>query len=400
MRWIPKWRRSPSARSSAVGLDVGDGACCLVVLSGDATHPDSVCCAQRLNLPEGWVAQGEILQPEALGQWLRNFLDEGDYQAEALYVGLAPALIAQHAVTLQAGLSDQDVLFQLQTDVQTLEPDNAPAMSVDYRLANTESPQGGLLTYEVQAVSARVVDALQRVAKAAGIVLKSVEPRMEAVQRMASYRGLGHLSPTGAALALQYDEAFGLALRAWLDEGLNFLPHRAQRQYLLRRAWLLGVAVCAMGGAFLAAGFALVIASASQSKYQYMGDVVGSARAWDKAQQDYAQAQAQQQRDQAKVQWLQTRRALQAQSLQWGQVLAQSAHGVWVASIQQQGTHWTVQGEALSSQHAHQLVGQLKALKIWAQSPALPQLQISPSHTGQGLPVWQFRIEAHLKVGV
>jgi len=73
---------------------------------------------------------------------------------------------------------------------------------------------------------------------------------------------------------------------------------------------------------------------------------------------------------------------------------------VWVASVKQQGTRWTVQGEALSATHAQQLVAQLTALDIWAQAPALPQLQITSAVSTTGLPVWQFRIEADLKVGV
>jgi hypothetical protein len=81
-------------------------------------------------------------------------------------------------------------------------------------------------------------------------------------------------------------------------------------------------------------------------------------------------------------------------------VLSHAAQGVWVVSVKQQGTRWTVQGEALSSKHAQQLVQQLKALDIWAQAPELPQLQVMPAVSTTGLPVWQFRIEADLKVGV
>jgi hypothetical protein len=96
---------------------------------------------------------------------------------------------------------------------------------------------------------------------------------------------------------------------------------------------------------------------------------------------------------------LKTRQGLQAQSLQWSRVLSQATQGVWVASVKQQGTRWTVQGEALSSGHAQQLVAQLKALDIWAQAPELPHLRVTPATSRTGLPVWQFRIEADLKVG-
>jgi hypothetical protein len=246
------------------------------------------------------------------------------------------------------------------------------------------------------------VEALQRVAKAAGLALLAIEPRFDAARRTQMSPALATLPKASVALALQCDEAFGLALRAWGDahDSVNLLPHREVAQHMLRRAWLVGVAVCAMGGAFLAAGFALVIASAAETKHKHMGDVVASARAYEDARLAHSQAQTAQARVAEQTRWLQARQALQSQSLQWSRVLSQSAQGVWVGSVKQQGTRWTVQGEALSSQHAQQLVQQLKALDIWAQAPELPQLQVMPAVSTTGLPVWQFRIEADLKVGV
>ena len=123
-------------------------------------------------------------------------------------------------------------------------------------------------------------------------------------------------------------------------------------------------------------------------------------RAFDDAQKAHAQAKTLQQNSVELANWLKARQALQSQSLQWSRVLSHAAQGVWVASVKQQGTRWTVQGEALSSNHAQQLVQQLQALDIWAQAPELPQLQVMPAMSTTGLPVWQFRIEADLKVGV
>ena len=150
----------------------------------------------------------------------------------------------------------------------------------------------------------------------------------------------------------------------------------------------------------LAAGFAAAIASAAEAKHQHMGDVVASALAYDTAHKANAKAKDLQVLQTEQARWLKTRKDLQTQSLQWSRVLSQSARGVWVASVKQQGTHWTVQGEALSSGHAQKLVQKLKALDIWAQAPELPQLQVMPAVSTTGLPVWQFRFEADLKVGV
>ncbi len=399
MRWTSWLLRSRPRRLCVVGLDVGPDACSLVVLSGSPSQPDTVCCAERLALPEGLVAHGEVMQSVELGLWLRTYLEAGDYQPKRAYLGLDSACVSNHLVSLAAGLSPDDVVFQLQAEVQSLLPDYATEVCMDYSL-DTEPAPAGEQRYLVQAAPRLRVDALQRVAQLAGLNAAAVEPRQDAVHRTALGDTLAALPQASTALALQCDEAFGLALRAWHDEGANFLPHRENTQHVLRRAWLLGVAVCAMGGAFLAAGFAMVMASAAESKQRHASDVVASARAFDEAQKAHPHTKVLHERRAEQTRWLKARQDLQSQSLQWSRVLSQAAHGVWVASVKQQGTRWTVQGEALSSKHAQQLVQQLKALDIWAQAPELPQLQVMPAVSTTGLPVWQFRIEADLKVGV
>lgn len=394
--WLPKPR---PRRLSVLGLDVGPDVCSVVVLSGSLSEPDSVCCAERLDLPDGLVSHGEVMRSEAFGLWLKSYLEAGDYQPEAAYLGLDNALVSNHLVTLAQDLSQADVAFQLQAEVQSLLPAHAPEVCIDF-VPDSESAPAGQQRYLVQAAPRPMVEALKRVAHAAGLTAKAVEPRGDAAQRVEQSHAFTQLPAASAALALQCDEAFGLALRAWHDHGANLLPHPEDAQHVLRRAWLLGVAVCAMGGAVLAAGFAMVISSAAETKHQHMGDVVASTRAYDAAQKAHEHAQALQQRQAEQARWLKVRQDLQSQSLQWSRVLSQSAQGVWVASVKQQGTRWTVQGEALSSNHAQQLVQQLKALDIWAQAPELPQLQVMPAVSTTGLPVWQFRIEADLKVGV
>ena len=399
MRWTSWVPRSRPRRLSVVGLDIGPDICSLVVLSGSPSQPDSVCCAERLALPDGLVAHGEVLQSVAMGEWLRHYLDEGDYQPSEAYIGLDSACVSNHLVTLAAGLSPDDVAFQLQAEVQSVLSEYVGEVCIDYAV-DTEPAAAGEQGYLVQAAPRPRVEALQRVAQAAGLKARVIEPRHDAARRTEQCHALVALPQASVALALQCDEAFGLALRAWHDEGANLLPHREDAQHVLRRAWLLGVAVCAMGGAFLAAGFAFAMASAAETRYHHLDDAVASARAYDDAQKAHAQAKVEDERRAEQVRWLKARQDLQSQSLKWSRVLSHAAQGVWVASVKQQGTRWTVQGEALSSTHAQQLVQQLKSLDIWAQAPELPQLQVVPAVSTTGLPVWQFRIEADLKVGV
>ena len=223
MRW-PSWSPSSRPRRLCVaGLDVGPDACRLVVLSGSSSQPDTVCCAERLALPEAWVAHGEVLQPVELGGWLRTYLDVHDFQPTLTYLGLDGACVSNHLVTLVVGLSAEDVVFQLQAEVQSVLPDHAREVCIDYRLDAEPSPVGQQ-RYLVQAAPRLRVEALQRVAHVAGLKAVVVEPRQEAACRTERSHVLAALPQVSAALALQCDEAFGLALRAWDDEGVNFYP--------------------------------------------------------------------------------------------------------------------------------------------------------------------------------
>lgn len=398
MRWTSWWPRFHSGRLCVVGLDVGPDACRLVVLSGASERLDTVSCAERLALPDDWVVDGEVLHPEALGQSLRTYLDVGGHQPTLVYLGLDDTCVSQHFITLVAGLSPDDVAFQLHAELQSMGAGHVSDLCVDYGL-DAEPAETGYQRYWVRTVPRRRVATLVRVAQAAGLKAAVVEPRQEALHRTRHPQTLVALPQVSVSLALQCSEAFGLALRAWDEAGVNFLPHRQAHQQAVRRAWLLGVAVCGMGGACLAAGVATVLASVAQSRQLPASAVTASARTFNEAQKAHALITAVHARHEEQDRWLKTRQDLQSHSLQWGRVLSQSAHGVWVASVKQHNAHWIVQGEALTAQHAHQLVVQLKALDIWAQAPELPQLQVMPAMSATGLAVWQFRIEADLKVG-
>jgi Tfp pilus assembly PilM family ATPase len=255
----------------------------LVVLSGSPSQPDSVCCAEILDLPDGCVVNGKVLQSLALGQWLRTYLDASDYQPTLAFIGLDSACVSNHIVMLAAGLAPDDVAFQLQAEVQSLLSEYAGEVCIDYAV-DTEPAPAGEQGYLVQAAPRPQVEALQRVAQAAGLKAQVIEPRHDAARRTEQSHAFAALPQASVALALQCSEAFGLALRAWHEEGTNFLPYREDAQHVLRRAWLLGVAVCAMGGAFLAAGFAFAMASAAETKHHHLDDAVASARAHDDAQ--------------------------------------------------------------------------------------------------------------------
>ena len=399
MLWTTGWSRLRSGPRCVVGLDIGTQTCEVVVLRGSASRPEAVCCAAQLNLPEAWVVDGEVRQAAAFGQWLADYLASQHCVPDAAYLSLDSACVSNHRITLAEGLLPEDELFQLQAEAQSLLPDGAAEVCVDFvkEAAPTASKPP---RYQVQAAPRHQVQALQQLAQAAELHAMGVEPRHEAVQRAQASDLINVLPPTSGALSTQCHAAFGLALRAWSEEGVNFLPHREQARRRVQRAWVLTMSCCAMGGAIVAAGFALVMADVAQSQHPPVSDLAASAQAYDEAKQAHTHALAKETLRQEQVRWLASRQALQSQSLQWSRVLSGAAQGVWVESVTQQAARWTVHGEALSPRHAQQLVQQLKSLDIWAQAPELPLLQAAPERSKVGVTVWHFRIEAGLKVGL
>ncbi len=399
--WLPGKRRR-----CVLGFDVGLTSCRLVVLSGSQSHPDMVCCAEQLQFPaDDWVTQGHVWHAEELGHWLRLHLQQGGYDVEGMYVCLEDACISHHRVTLPAELSDDDVTFQVLAEVQALLGVSAADLSIDFGLesASAESVSESdvrHLVYRAAAVQRFRVEALQRAAKAAHIKLCAVECRSEAVRRTQGPGVLALLPAAGVAMALQCDAAFGLALGAWGSRAFNFLPHRAMADIALRQAWWLGIVACVVGGAFLATGFALVMASSTTLTLGAAANRGAIAASHNSAQTAHTQAQLEQKQLEQHTQWRQTQQLLNLQTVQWVRVLDQGSQGVSVIHVEQQGARWQVQGEALSSVHATQVVQQLAALAIWTKPPALSQLQIKTAPLTTGLPVWQFRIEAELKGAV
>lgn len=401
------WLKKHTARRRSVaGLVVlADGAQ-WVILAGDAQLPDAVCAAERLPIPQGWVSNGVVQDPDALAKWLKQYVQGNDYAVDRWFIGLPDAQVRYHAVSLPAGLSPADVAFQLQQETRTLFADHANQFALDYELdVEPDMTSPASLRYLVGACPQACASSWLAVAHEGDFRFCALEPERDALNRLNQGSVMHRLPAASMALALQCDVGFGLALAGWASGGYNFLPHRPPWVKALRRAWWVGMAVCAMGGAMLAAGFAMVMTASAEATQHRLRQVPPAAKVLAQAQENHQQAQAAQKLQAQRQQWLQSRQVQQAQSLAWSQALSQSSQGIWVAHIRQQGERWQVEGEALSSTHAQRLLGQLKALDIWAKPPELPQLELGPSATvgstsANGTSVWLFRIEAELKAGV
>jgi Tfp pilus assembly protein PilN len=392
------------------GLDVRGDAAHLVVLTGTALAADGVSCAERLALPEDCMVEGQLVQPQVLARWFKDWLRGRDLHLSRLVVAITEADVVRGTLRLPFGLQPDDVAFQIAAEVQAAP--NDPPVSWDFTELNDleqsaldmNVPKVGAPTDErtyawATAPRARV-DAWQQFALAAGIPLSAVMPRDDVQVNTHNQALMAQMPPAQAGLARQYVEALGLALGAWHGAGFNFLPYRAMKQRALRLNWLQRVAAGTLSGALLALGAAFWMTQMANNLSEETGDIVAAEQSLKAVRSAQKQAQTALTELQALAQWLHSQAGVQQQTLQWSRVLGQHSQGLWVSEVKQQQAHWLVKGEALSAAQAQHLAQQLKGLDIWAQAPELRHLELAPPQSATGLSVWHFRIEADLKAGV
>lgn len=381
------------------GLDVGPDGISWVVLSGSQTRVTAVLCAESLKPPATCVGHGHISDPIEFGRWLRHLARDRDLGVDALVAGVNDVLITHHQITLPALLTPEDVMFQLTAEVNATRTHDAD-VQIDFAVAPSSEP-ADVLVYQVYAVPRAHVAHAWEVARGAQFNLQCLMSRAAAASQAEKTARWVQPSRQLQEAPLQYPIAFGLAIAAWMTPAFNFLPHRDWAAKKARQAWWIRVLVCFVSGL----GFAYVclgmvsVAMDHRSAQTTTSDMAALIRAHDAAKQEHVQLALAQQRALGHRQWLLQRQHLQESTLAWSRRLSDASQGVWVAQVRQQGLHWTVQGEALSSDHAQQFAARLSALTIWAQPPQLPVLKLQRVGSGRGSSVWTFLMEADLKEG-
>ncbi len=403
MHW-ESWPLTSFKRTRMVaGFDVGAATCELVVLMGSQTQPLSVLYAETLELPQEIMSPEGLPEPDRLGRWLSDYLQQNDCVVDAICMGLPDERVLTQTFALAAGLSDEDVAFQLPIEVQAASTTPAIEMWMDYQRCNDlpdTSNQGDadIWNYHVIAVPRGCVEDLQQRARSAQLKLIRVEGRASAQQRIEKRHIFNSLSAVSVALGLQCEVAFGLALGAWQPNALNLLPLHHRDHDVARRAWFARAFLYTGGGILLGQGVIWMSSLMWNSQQTLAHEASGVEHTLQQLHARHAQAQLMQQRAAGQAQWLSTQKRGQQQTLHWVKVLNQVPQGVWIAEVSQQDLNWRLQGEALTSAHAKLFLSQLQALDVWGNPPGLVQLQWVPTTTLKtASPVWQFRIEGWLK---
>lgn len=398
--WLSPWRQ---ARRTVAGLALQPNGASWVVMAGPHKAPDTLCCAECLDIPaDVQVATGSAWEVQAGGEWLQSFLRAGDHRIDGICFSVDDVWVKTYTVVLSQALHGDDLHFQLMAELEALHAEGLSQMHVAYAPVGSvaaDAQPSAVQRYRVGVIARAHIDGLEQMARAAGVRVWAIEPRADAIERIQNAELVSMLPLASVALGLSCDTAFGLALGAWTNTGLRFSPSRAQQARQMQRTWWTRTALASSVGILLGGVLAVFLALWPRPSVS-TSDVQTSQRALEAAKKEALAFEAQLQQAQSLAQWWRTQASWQHHTVQWSRVLAQEVQGVWVSQVQQQDGHWVLQGEALSSAHVHQLLQALKALEIWAHPPHTQRLQFTHGVPTRLVSTWQFRIEADLKPGV
>jgi hypothetical protein len=400
---VPSWRKPwQPIRRTVAGLAFQPDGVDGVILTGSVSAPDAVCRVERWHAASARQPLGAApWDVEVFGQRLSAFLQAHGQPLDGLCVCVDDAWVNTYTIDLPQVLRGDDLDFQLMAELDALHPAGLSQMRVAYtRMDEGSSTEqtAAVQPYRVGVMAQAHVEALEQMARRAGMRVVAIEAATDARQRTRDHEFQSVLPSGTLALGWRSEAALGAALSLWTGTGLSFSPSRAQHTRHTRHVWAVRTAASASAGVFLGCVAAWALGWALPQDAQ--PDPLASQRALDAAKQEAAALQTQWQQAQALTQWWRSQTTAQQHSVQWSRVLVQASHGIWVSQLEQQNGHWVVQGEALSSAHVHQLLQALAALDIWHHAPDVQRLQLMHGSARPGVFTWQFRIEADLKDSV
>jgi hypothetical protein len=107
----------PAKRHCVAGLDLGPNGAWLVVLNGALSGADTVCCCELLEPPDGLLLGTQLLDPFALGHWLKRRLNDKGLYPDGLCLSVDDACLTRQVLALSAQLSERDIAFQLAAEL-------------------------------------------------------------------------------------------------------------------------------------------------------------------------------------------------------------------------------------------------------------------------------------------
>lgn len=392
--WPPRRPKHPCV----VGLDLSPAGAWVVALEGSAPRSWQCLGIHALDVPEGLVQGAHVADPMALGHWLKAWMGQQGWAPQGLCLALDEDWLTRQTVALSAHLGERDVAFQLAAELTHTHAVDPAQVSWTYQVARHPHAQAhpAQVSYVLAYLATDPLTRWQDVANAAGVRAWVIEPRTDAVLRA---QRASATDRTVSSCPAHAQAAFGLALAAWAEAGLNFLPHRRWARQRRQRAWGRHLAWVTAGSATLTLGLTAVMDHEMPMPVVSPEALEAVSQRWTVARQTHSRLAEQQQQAHAQGQWQQAQQRQQVDTVQWLTALRQAPAQLWVSQVRQHDAHWAVHGEALGATDVDQWLAQLTALPVWQKPPEVHQLQFTRSVAGTGAWVWQFRIEAQLKGG-
>ncbi|MDB5798030.1 MAG: pilus assembly protein PilM [Paucimonas sp.] len=178
-----------------IGLDISASGVKLVELSKDASDTITLERCAIETLPRGAVVDGNIENIDQVTEAIRRVCKKSGTRARLAALGLPPAAVITKKIILPAGLSEEELEIQVETEANQYIPFALDEVSLDFDVigAVPNSPED----VEVLLAASRKEKVEDRVAVGEGAGLKAVVMDIDSYAARAAIERLNALTPEG-----------------------------------------------------------------------------------------------------------------------------------------------------------------------------------------------------------
>ena len=187
------FQRQPPA---LLGIDVGTTSIKLVELARGAGGRCTVLhCAQELLAP-GWVSGAGIERFDEVADALRRLVGKSGSRTRRVALALPLSAVIQKRARLPAGLSEQEMEFQAESEASQYIPFSLDEVSLDYSVIGPAAGAAGVVEVLIAAARKEMVQDRQGLAEAAGLRPVVIELESNA-SALAALRLIGNMPHLG-----------------------------------------------------------------------------------------------------------------------------------------------------------------------------------------------------------
>ncbi|KAF2408557.1 type IV pilus assembly protein PilM [Pseudomonas antarctica] len=170
---------------TVLGVDINDTGIKLIELGRSATGY-SVQGYVTQQLPTHAVVDGTLLHLEAIGQVLQQALSELHTSARQAAVAVAGPSVITRVLEMQAGLSDEEMVWKIQMEADQYIPYPLDDVAIDFQVRGPSPQDPARVEVLLAACLKQQVEAREAVLALAGLVARVVDVEEFALERACS----------------------------------------------------------------------------------------------------------------------------------------------------------------------------------------------------------------------